>query len=81
MLLKLMLDAGARVSPVQAPVTGGDDPPLLKETGTVALLPSGWPIGAATVERPTTPALQLPPFVMWRSGTQSAWAERVVQGL
>jgi DNA-binding transcriptional LysR family regulator len=81
MLLKLMLDGGARVSPVRAPVNGGDDPPLLKETGTVALLPKGWPSGEATVERPTTPAMQLPLFVMWRSGTHSPWAERVIQGL
>jgi hypothetical protein len=41
MLLALFLAAGARVTPVLAPVTGGDDPPLLKETGTVALLPEG----------------------------------------
>lgn len=81
MLLELMLAAGARLTPVQAPVTGGDDPPLLKETGTVALLPKGWPSGEATVERPTTPTMQLPLFVMWRSGTHSPWAERVVQGL
>jgi DNA-binding transcriptional LysR family regulator len=77
MLLELLLAAGARVSPVLAPVTGGDDPPLLTETGTVALLPTG----EATVERPTTPAIRLPLFVMWRSGTHSPWAERLVQGL
>jgi DNA-binding transcriptional LysR family regulator len=81
MLLDLLLAAGARVSPVLAPVTGGDAPPLLRETGTVALLPAGWPSGEATVERPTNPAMQLPLFVMWRSGTHSPWAERVVQGL
>ncbi len=81
LLVELLRAAGARVSPVLAPITGGNDPPPLDELSAVALLPEGWPAGGTAREHKLLPEIELPLQVLWRGGIESSWARRIVAAL
>lgn len=69
--------AGAHVETVQARVTGGDGPPDLLNTGTVALLPRGWPTGTSLVEVALEEAPTLPLLLLWSTGARTPVVDKI----
>lgn len=68
-LVDRLAEAGARVEVVVSQVTGGEDPPELRRTGAVALLPGGWQAGEGAVRKILEgPQLSLPLMLLWRMG-------------
>lgn len=83
-LVDQLAKAGARVEAVVSRVTGGEDPPELREAGAVAFLPAGWRAGDAVVHKPMEgEEVQLPLLMLWRTGdwpppfagSRSGWLE------
>lgn len=68
MLVNRVTASGVRVKPVQAPVTGGSDPPALVEARAIALMPAGWPAGKDAVVVELTERVDLPLLVIWLAG-------------
>jgi DNA-binding transcriptional LysR family regulator len=66
MLLATVEAAGARVTPVEAHITGGSSLAELAETGAVALVPAGWPDTAGTVAVALADDVRLPLVALWR---------------
>lgn len=82
LLLARLAEAGARVHPVEAHVTGGGA--ILAElgaTGTVALMPDATPLPADVVTVPIAGGLTLPLFVLWAVGRPSPAAQRLIARL
>lgn len=77
LLIDRLAAGGARVTPVEAAVTGGGGPLGEVDAGTVALLPAGWPTGARFVEVPLDEVITLPLFLLWPAGVRTAVAERL----
>jgi hypothetical protein len=73
--------AGARVEPVQAQVTGGSDAPDLAEADAVALVPTGWPVGAGNVRLRVEDDVTLPLVLLSMTGTASPVVRRIVSRL
>ena len=73
--------AGARVKAVQSRITGRINPPELRETGAVALVPAGWPPSAGTVELTIEDDITLPLLVLWPAGTRSPAVRRILRGM
>jgi DNA-binding transcriptional LysR family regulator len=73
--------AGARVEPVQSPITGGGEPPDLTETGAVALMPAGWPTGERNARVAIEDDVSLPLLVLWPAGLPSPAVERLRAGM
>jgi DNA-binding transcriptional LysR family regulator len=81
LLVTRLRAAGARVEPVQSRITGGGDPPELTETGAVALVPAGWPIGERNVRLTIEDDISLPLLVLWLAGMSSPAVERLRAGI
>jgi DNA-binding transcriptional LysR family regulator len=73
--------AGARVEPVQAQVTGGSDAPDLAEADAVALVPTGWPVGAGNVRLRVEDDVTLPLVLLSMTGTASPVVRRIASRL
>jgi DNA-binding transcriptional LysR family regulator len=71
LLVTRLQAAGARVEPVQSPITGGGEPPDLTETGAVALMPAGWPTGEHNERLTVEDDISLPLLVLWPTGMPS----------
>ena len=68
LLVTRLRAAGARVEPVQSPVSGGLEPPELRETGAVALMPRGWPTGEGNARLTIEDDISLPLLLLWPAG-------------
>ncbi len=77
LLLTRLRGAGAAVQPVQSRITGGGEPPDLAETGSVALVPQGWPVGPATARVPVEDDVSLPLLLLWPAGLPSPAVARL----
>lgn len=81
LLVTRLRAAGARVEPVQSPVTGGGQPPALTETGAVALMPAGWPTGEHNARVTIADDISLPLLVLWPTGLPSPAVHRLRAGM
>jgi DNA-binding transcriptional LysR family regulator len=81
LLLTRLEAAGARVEPVQSPITGAGEPPDLTETGAVALMPAGWPAGEHNARVEIEDDVSLPLLVLWPAGLPSPAVERLRAGM
>jgi len=63
--------------PVQARVTGGGGAPDLLDTGTIALMPRGWPTGASLVEVALEEAPTLPLLLLWSTGARTPFVDKL----
>jgi DNA-binding transcriptional LysR family regulator len=81
LLVNRVAAAGARVEPVQARVLGGEQPLDLTGTGTVALMPAGWPTGEHNVRLPIDDEISLPLLVLWPAGRPPPAVERLRQAI
>jgi DNA-binding transcriptional LysR family regulator len=81
LLVTRLQAAGARVEPVQSPITGGGDPPDLTETGAVALVPAGWPTGEHNARVTIEDDISLPLLVLWPTGPPSPAVHRLRAGM
>jgi DNA-binding transcriptional LysR family regulator len=77
LLVTRLQAAGARVEPVQSPITGGGEPPDLTETGAVALMPLGWPTGAHNARVTIEDDISLPLLILWPAGLPSPAVQRL----
>ena len=80
-LLATAAAAGARVTPVEAHITGGTSLRELAETGAVALVPRGWPDSAGTVAVELRDEVRLPLVALWRAGAPPPAARRLRAGM
>jgi DNA-binding transcriptional LysR family regulator len=81
LLLRQLAAAGAHVEPVQARITGGGEVTEVAETGAVALVPRGFPGGAAPAPIPIEDPVSLPLLLLWRAGVASPAVRRVRAGM
>jgi DNA-binding transcriptional LysR family regulator len=81
LLVTRLRAAGAHVEPVQSHVTGGGEPPDLTETGTVALMPAGWPTGDHNARMTIEDDVSLPLLVLWPTGLPSPAVHRLREGM
>jgi DNA-binding transcriptional LysR family regulator len=81
LLLTRLRAAGARVEPVQSPITGGGEPPDLTDTGAVALMPAGWPAGERNARMTIEDDISLPLLVLWPAGLPSPAVHRLRAGM
>jgi DNA-binding transcriptional LysR family regulator len=73
--------AGARVEPVESPVTGGGEPPDLDETGALALMPAGWPTGEHNARVTIEDDISLPLLLLWPGGVPPPAVYRLREGM
>jgi DNA-binding transcriptional LysR family regulator len=81
LLVTRLQAAGARVEPVQSPITGGGEPPDLTESGAVALVPAGWPTGEHNARVTIEDDISLPLLVLWPTGPPSPAVHRLRAGM
>jgi DNA-binding transcriptional LysR family regulator len=81
LLVTRLSAAGARVEPVQSHITGGGETPDLTETGTVALVPAGWPIGERNARVAIEDDISLPLLVLWPAGLSLPAVQRLRAGV
>lgn len=81
MLLAAAASGGARVTPVEAHVTGGSSLSELAEAGAVALVPRGWAETPGTVAVALDDDVRLPLVALWRPGAQPAAVRRLRAGM
>jgi hypothetical protein len=62
---------------VQSPITGGEQAPPLTETGAVALVPAGGPVGAGDVRVALEDPPTLPLLLLWPAGLPSPAVHRL----
>lgn len=77
LLVSRLAAAGARVTPVQARVTGGEVPPEVGAAEAVALLPAGWPTGADGVRVELVEPVDLPLLVVWAIAAPTPFVQRL----
>lgn len=77
LLVSRLASAGAQVTPVQARVTGGEEPPDLVAADAVALLPAGWPTGAGGVRVELLERVDLPLLVIWAIAAPTPFVQRL----
>jgi DNA-binding transcriptional LysR family regulator len=76
-LLRRVAAGGAHVELVQAPVTGGGELAAVAQTGAVALMPAGWPVGDDAVAVELSERVDLPLLVIWLAGGASPAVRRL----
>jgi DNA-binding transcriptional LysR family regulator len=81
LLVTRLRAAGARVEPVQSHITGGGETPDLTETGTVALVPAGWPTGERNARVAIEDDISLPLLVLWPAGLSLPAVQRLCAGI
>jgi hypothetical protein len=81
LLVNRLRAAGAHVEPIQSPITGGGEPPDLRETGAVALMPAGWPVGENNARTTIEDDISLPLLVLWPAGLPSPAVQRLQAGM
>jgi DNA-binding transcriptional LysR family regulator len=81
LLLRTVAAGGARVTPVEAHVTGGGSLGELAEVGAVALVPRGHPESGGTVAVPIADDVRLPLVALWRPGTRPASVRRLLSAM
>jgi hypothetical protein len=81
MLVATLAAAGARVTTVEARITGSPSLAELREAEAVALVPVGWPETPGTARVPLAGDVRLPLIALWRSGPAPAAARRLVAAM
>jgi DNA-binding transcriptional LysR family regulator len=80
LLVARLAAGGARVEPVVARISGMSSSLAdLSDLKAVAIGPTGWPGGDGVVELQLTGAVELPLFVLWRTGTPPPAVHRLVE--
>lgn len=82
LLLERLAEAGARVTPVEAHVTGGEAILVeLAEAGAVAIEPRGDPVPPGVASVAIAGGLSLPLYVLWAAGRPAPAAQRLIAAL
>ena len=77
LIIARLAAAGARVTPVQSHITGGNDPPEVVAADAVAVMPAGWPIDANSVRVQLLEHVDLPLLVIWAVAAPTPFVERL----
>ena len=77
LLVSRLAAAGARVTPVQARITGGDNPPEVVAANAIAVVPEGWPVGDDAVHVDVLEPVDLPLLVIWAVASPTPFVGRL----